>query len=50
MTDENLNLNISLKEINEVLCPDCQAKLLEITKDKIAEELARNVLKGSKNV
>jgi len=44
MPNENLNVNISLKEINEALCPKCQAKLQEITKDKIAEELAKRAL------
>lgn len=44
MTEKNLNLNISLREINEILCPDCKVKLQEITKDKIAEELARRAL------
>lgn len=44
MPDENLNLTISLREINEALCPDCKAKLREITKDKIADELAKRAL------
>lgn len=46
MPDKNLNLSITLQEINEVLCPKCKAKLLEITKDKISEVLAKNVLEG----
>lgn len=42
--NESLNLNISLREINEVLCPKCKIKLQEITKDKIVDELARRAL------
>lgn len=44
MANENLNLNISLREINEVLCPKCKTKLQEITKDKIADMLAKRAL------
>jgi len=40
----DIQLNISLREINKALCPECQAKLQEITRDVIAEELARRAL------
>lgn len=42
--NENLNLSISLKEINKILCPKCKIKLQEIIKDKIANVLAERAL------
>lgn len=44
--EENLNLNIPLSEIREALCPKCQDKLKDITKDHIAEALAKRALEA----
>jgi hypothetical protein len=42
MTDKGegeVNINISLKEIDEILCPKCRKRLRELIKQKLPDEL-----------
>ncbi len=39
-------MNLSLKEIYEKLCPKCQAKVRELIKDKLADQVVKDALEG----
>ena len=41
---DDIKVNLTLKDIYDVLCSDCKKKLQALTKDKIAEELAKRAL------
>ena len=37
--NKQLTINLTLKEIDEVLCPKCKKKLRELIKEKLPDEL-----------
>jgi len=41
-------INVSIKEIYSKLCPECQAKLRELLKDKIADQTVKDALEEDK--
>ena len=41
-------VDLDIKEIYRLLCPQCQKKLEDLVKDKLASRLAKNVLQGNK--
>lgn len=41
-------VNLSLKEIYSKLCPKCQKKVIELVKDKVAEQAVKDALEGDK--
>ena len=41
----SLQVNLSLNEIYHKLCPECQKKLRELVKDKLADQLIDEQLK-----
>jgi len=41
-------INLSIKEIYGKLCPECQAKLRELLKEKIADQTVKEALEGDK--
>jgi len=44
-------VNLSLKEIYQKVCPECQKKIRDMVKDKLADRLVEQALKdeGNKN-
>lgn len=44
MAEQQVKLNIGLKEINSILCPQCQMKLRELVKTKITDSMVTNIL------
>ena len=38
--------SLSLKEINDILCPKCQEKLEKLVRPRVAKFLAKQALKG----
>ena len=41
-----IQVNLSVKEIYKLLCPKCKKELEKLVKDKMASELAKQVLEG----
>ena len=41
-----LQVNLSIKEIYKLLCPECKEKLEKLVKSKIDTQLAKQVLEG----
>lgn len=41
-------VNVSLKEIYSKLCPKCQEKVVDLVKDKVAEQAVKEALEGDK--
>ena len=39
-------VNLSLKEIYGKLCPECQAKLRELLKEKVADQAVKDALES----
>ena len=39
-----MQVNLSLKEIYARLCPECQAKLRDMLKEKIADQTVKDAL------
>lgn len=44
MVEGKLSIQVTLKEVYDVLCPQCRKKLKELIKEKITDEMVRNVL------
>ena len=42
----NHQINLNLKEIYQQLCPECQQKLLNLIKDKLADQAIKDALEG----
>ena len=42
----SIQVNLSIKEVYKLVCADCKKKLEELVKDKMASELAKQVLEG----
>ena len=40
----SLQVNLSLKEIYEKLCPKCKEKLRELVKEKLADDVVKQAL------
>lgn len=40
----DINLNLSLKEIHKVLCPECQKKVRNLVKEKITDQMLEQTL------
>lgn len=45
MAQAGLQVQLSIKEINDALCPECKAKLRELIKSKISEQMIDSVVK-----
>ena len=41
-------VNLSLKEIYEKLCPTCQEKVRDLVKDKLTDQVVKDALEGKK--
>jgi len=41
-------IQLSIKEIYERLCPKCKKKLREIVKEKLTDKLVQDMLEGGK--
>lgn len=39
-----IQVSLSLKEIYQAVCPECQEKLKQMVKDKMADDLVKQVL------
>ena len=39
-------INLALKEIYSELCPECKAKLRELVKGKLADQVVKEALEG----
>jgi hypothetical protein len=42
----SIQVNLSIKEVYKLLCPKCKKELEKLVKDKMASELAKQVLEG----
>jgi hypothetical protein len=43
---DKIKINLTLKQIIEVLCPDCQEKLLDLASSDGAKDFATKQIKG----
>lgn len=41
-----IRVNVDIKQIYKVLCPECKKKVEKIVKERIAEDGAKQVLEG----
>lgn len=44
MAQAGLQVQLSIKEIHEILCPECKAKLRELIKAKISDQMIDSVV------
>ena len=42
----SIQVSLSIKEVYKLLCPKCKKELEKLVKDKMASELAKQVLEG----
>jgi hypothetical protein len=40
----SVNINITLKEIYDILCPKCKAKLRDLIKEKLPDDLVEQII------
>jgi hypothetical protein len=44
MKQGEMNIQLSVKEIVEVCCPDCKLKVRELVKEKVTDQMVDQVL------
>ena len=44
MEKQGLNVQLSIKEIYSVVCPDCKEKIKEMVRDKISDQMVDQVI------
>jgi uncharacterized protein with PIN domain len=42
----SIQVNLSVKEIYKLLCPECKKELEKLVKSKLDDQLAKQVLEG----
>lgn len=47
MPESNINVQLSIKEIYEAVCPECQLKIKELIKSKITDQTVTKIIGGT---
>jgi hypothetical protein len=48
MSQEKIDLNISLREIDSILCEECKRKLRKLIREKLPDQLIEKAISGQK--
>jgi hypothetical protein len=48
MSQEKVDLNISLREIDSILCANCKRKLRKLIREKLPDQLIEKAISGQK--